>query len=129
MKARGLDVIIGLDTSSDDPNLRWPKSVLMFFQMASLLTSFCCSGSSLVFSQQRMTNLLSSSHQAFPPIPANTSEFISTGTNQRITFFGCNPTQNPPEYPLLIYLPNMPPANGDDPVTKYVYFFLPSLHY
>ncbi|EJD02796.1 phospholipase B [Fomitiporia mediterranea MF3/22] len=100
VKARGLDVILGLDASSDDPNLRWPN------------------GSSIVFSQQRMTNLLSSSHQGFPPIPNGTAGFIETGTNQRITFFGCDPSHNPPEFPLLMYLPNNPSVNGDDPVTN-----------
>ncbi|KAF9013962.1 hypothetical protein BDQ17DRAFT_1230461, partial [Cyathus striatus] len=44
--------------------------------------------------------------------------FISTGTNRRPTFFGCNPNQDPPEYPLVVYLPNSPPLNGDYPVTN-----------
>ncbi|KAL5528334.1 hypothetical protein ACEPAF_7470 [Sanghuangporus sanghuang] len=101
VKARGLDVILGLDSSADDPTFRWPN------------------GTSIIFSQRRITNLLSSSHQAFPPIPSSTSDFISTGVNQRITFFGCDPqNETVPEYPLLIYLPNNPPANGDDPVTN-----------
>lgn len=51
-------------------------------------------------------------------MPASTDQFISTGVNMRATFFGCFPTQNPPEYPIVIYLPNSPPINGDDPVTK-----------
>jgi hypothetical protein len=42
------------------------------------------------------------------------------GVRQRATFFGCDPTQTPPEYPLVIYLPNAPPITGDDPVTKCV---------
>jgi len=36
----------------------------------------------------------------------------------RPTFFGCFPTQNPPEYPLVISLPMSPPINGDNPVVN-----------
>jgi len=38
--------------------------------------------------------------------------------NLRPTFFGCDPTQTPPEFPLVIYFPNAPPVNGIDPVTN-----------
>ncbi|KAI5118461.1 hypothetical protein M0805_006280 [Coniferiporia weirii] len=100
VKSRALDVIVAVDASADDPTFGWPN------------------GSSIIFSSQRMTNLLQTSHQAFPPIPASTSDFLSTGVNQRPTFFGCFPAQNPPEFPLVIYLPNSPPINGDDPVTN-----------
>ncbi|TDL25988.1 phospholipase B [Rickenella mellea] len=100
VKARGLDVIVGVDASADDPTNAWPN------------------GTSPIFSQQRITSLLNTSHQGFPPIPSSSAEFLSTGVNQRPTFFGCNPTQTPPEYPLFIYLPNSPPATGDAPVTN-----------
>lgn len=63
---------------------------------------------------------MQASHQQFPPIPASPDDFISTGVNARPTFFGCDPVHNPPEFPLVIYLPNAPPINGDDPVTKSV---------
>ncbi len=76
------------------------------------------SGSSLLMTASRITTLLQSSHQPFPPLPGNTAEFISTGVNTRPTFFGCFPTQNPPEYPMVIYLPNSPPFYGANPVTK-----------
>ena len=76
------------------------------------------SGSSLIKSASRMTTLLDTSHQPFPPLPGNADEFVSTGVNMRPTFFGCFPTQNPPEYPIVIYLPNSPPLNGGVPVTK-----------
>ena len=76
------------------------------------------SGSSLILTAARITNLLQSSHQPFPPLPNSTAEFISTGLNIRPSFFGCFPTQNPPEYPIVIYLPNSPPLNGDTPVIK-----------
>ena len=80
------------------------------------------SGSSIVFSQHRISTILNTSHQGFPPIPASTGEFLSTGVNERATFFGCDPTKNPPEFPMVIYFPNSPPVNGDDPVTKLVIF-------
>jgi lysophospholipase len=57
------------------------------------------------------------SHQQFPAIPSTPEEFIQFGVNARATFFGCNP-ENATDYPLVIYLPNAPPFNGDDPVTK-----------
>ena len=79
-----------------------------------------CSGSSILFTSSRLSTLLQDSHQAFPPIPATPDAFISTGVRQRPTLFGCDPTQVPPEFPLVLYLPNSPPIDGDDPVTKYV---------
>ena len=69
-------------------------------------------------SASRITTLLQSSHQSFPPLPKNAAEFISTGANMRPTFFGCFPTQNPPEYPIVVYFPSSPPLNGDNPVAK-----------
>lgn len=81
------------------------------------------SGSSLLTSKSRQGTILRSSHQQFPPIPSTPEDFIQTGVNARPTFFGCDPqNQNTPEYPLVIYLPNAPPFNGDDPVTKSVGF-------
>ncbi|KAH9993257.1 acyl transferase/acyl hydrolase/lysophospholipase [Russula vinacea] len=99
VRARGLDVIVAVDASSDTPT-NWPN------------------GSSLIMSASRITNLLQSSHQSFPPLPSNTTQFISTGVSMRPTFFGCFPRQNPPEYPIVVYLPNSPPLNGDNPVTN-----------
>ncbi|KLO12267.1 phospholipase B [Schizopora paradoxa] len=99
VKARELDVIIGVDSSADD-------------------SSSFPNGTSPLFSQARIATLLNSSHQTFPPIPSSFDEFVSTGVNQRPTFFGCDPTQNPPEFPLVIYMPNAPPLNGDNPVTN-----------
>ncbi|KAA1473978.1 phospholipase B [Dentipellis sp. KUC8613] len=100
VKARGLDVVVAVDASADDPNNAWPN------------------GTSPLHTQARLSNLLQSSHQQFPPIPGSSSGFVSTGVNARPTFFGCDPKQNPPEYPLVIYLPNSPPLNGDDPVSN-----------
>jgi lysophospholipase len=65
--------------------------------------------------KNRVNNLLSETHQAFPPIP---DDFNKTGVSLRPTFFGCNPTNSTPEYPLIIYIPNAPPVDGSDPVTK-----------
>ncbi|KAF9461302.1 phospholipase B [Collybia nuda] len=105
VKARGMDVIVTIEGSSDDPN-NFPN------------------GTSPIFSSLRQSTILRSSHQQFPPIPQNVEAFIETGVNARPTFFGCDPTQSPPEYPLVIYLPNAPPLNGDDPVTNTATFTL-----
>ncbi|KAI0690543.1 phospholipase B [Cytidiella melzeri] len=99
VKARGMDMVVAIDSSQDDAQA-WPN------------------GSSLVFTAARLSSILNTSHQAFPPAPTTPDEYISTGTRRRPTLFGCNPTQNPPEYPLVLYLPNSPPLNGDDPVTN-----------
>ena len=42
----------------------------------------------------------------------------------RPTFFGCFPTQTPPEYPIVVYFPNSPPLNGHGPVAKYAVLIL-----
>ncbi|KAI0092923.1 phospholipase B [Irpex rosettiformis] len=99
VKARGLDMVVAVDGSADDLQ-SWPN------------------GSSIVFTAARLTNVLNASHLPFPPIPNTTDQFISTGVRRRPTLFGCNPAQNPPEYPLVLYLPNSPPVKGDDPVTN-----------
>jgi len=100
VKARGLDVIIAVDGSADDYN-SWPN------------------GTAPLYTSKRLATVLRSSYQAFPPIPATVDDFVSQGVRGRPTFFGCNPTQtNNPEWPLVIYLPNSPPVNGDDPVTN-----------
>ncbi|KAN0111415.1 phospholipase B [Russula decolorans] len=98
VRARGLDVVVALDASANLDSPVW------------------FSGSTILFSASRITNLLQSSHQSFPPLPENAAEFISTGINIRPTFFGCFPTQNPPEYPIVVYFPSAPPINGDNPV-------------
>ncbi|KZT22215.1 phospholipase B [Neolentinus lepideus HHB14362 ss-1] len=100
VRARGLDVVVAVDSSADEATNLWPN------------------GSSIVKSASRISTLLLASHQLFPPIPMTPDDFISTGVNRRPTFFGCYPTQNPPEYPMLIYLPNSPPLNGDNPTTN-----------
>ncbi|KAH7888717.1 phospholipase B [Phlebopus sp. FC_14] len=98
-KARGVDVVVAIDASADDGN-RWPN------------------GTSPLSTSQRISSLLSSSHQAFPPIPSAARDFVSTGVNQRPAFFGCNPSQDPAEYPLIIYIPNSPPLDGSPPATN-----------
>jgi len=45
------------------------------------------------------------------------------GVSGRPTFFGCDPT-NPTDYLMVIYLPNAPPINGDDPITNTATFQL-----
>jgi hypothetical protein len=103
VRARALDVVVAVDGSADQATINWPN------------------GSSPIFSSQRMANILQASHQPFPPIPTTPEQFLSTGVNQRPTFFGCYPTKNnPPEFPLVIYFPNSPPISGEDPVSKYV---------
>ncbi|KIJ18736.1 hypothetical protein PAXINDRAFT_129113 [Paxillus involutus ATCC 200175] len=98
-KVRAVDVVVAIDASSDDPNY-WPN------------------GTSLLATSQRISSILSSSHQPLPPIPASALDFISTGVNQRPTFFGCQPSQVPAEYPLVIYIPNSPPSDGSAPASN-----------
>ncbi|KAJ3823123.1 phospholipase B [Lentinula raphanica] len=99
VKARALDVIVTLDGSADDPN-NWPN------------------GTGMLITQERLSSILEASHQQMPPLPQNAQAFIDTGARERATFFGCDPSQNPPEFPLVIYIPNMPPFNGDDPTAN-----------
>lgn len=68
---------------------------------------------------ERISSVLSSTHQPMPPIPGNAALFVSTGINMRPTFFGCNSTPDQPKYPIVIYLPNAPPLDGSAPATKY----------
>lgn len=77
------------------------------------------SGTALITTKNRLSTFLPSSHQQFPPIPATVDDFVSTGVNQRPTFFGCDP-HSIFDYPLVIYLPNSPPLTGDNPATKWV---------
>lgn len=100
VRARVADVIVAVDASNDIDTQHWPN------------------GSSLLVGQRRLQTLLQASHQPLPPIPSSAEAFIQTGVNLRPTFFGCEPTKNPPEWPLVIYFPNSPPLNGDKPVTK-----------
>ncbi|KAI0268896.1 phospholipase B [Gloeopeniophorella convolvens] len=99
VKARAIDLVVAVDASADIAT-GWPN------------------GSSPIHSATRITTLLQSSHQSFPPLPGDPSEFIATGTNMRPTFFGCFPTQTPPEYPIVLYFPNSPPLTGEDPVSN-----------
>ncbi|KAF8554177.1 phospholipase B [Imleria badia] len=98
-EARAVDVVVAVDASADDSN-QWPN------------------GTTLLTTSQRISSLLSSSHQAFPPIPSSVQDFLSTGVNLRPTFFGCNPSQIPAEYPLIIYIPNSPPLDGSAPASN-----------
>ncbi|KAJ7462207.1 phospholipase B [Mycena galericulata] len=99
VKSRALDVIVTIEGSADDLN-NWPN------------------GTGPIATQSRLSTILLSSHQQFPPIPQTAGDWVSTGVRQRATFFGCNPTQTPAEYPMVIYLPNAPPITGDNPVTN-----------
>lgn len=56
------------------------------------------------------------------------SDFERLGLTRRPTLFGCDPKENPAEFPLLLYLPNAPPADGSDPVTKQVVFLIFNNH-
>ncbi|KAJ7733742.1 phospholipase B [Mycena maculata] len=111
VQSRALDVIVTLEGSADDTN-NWPN------------------GTGPIATQSRLSTILLSSHQQFPPIPQTAADWVSTGVRQRATFFGCNPIQTPPEYPMVIYLPNAPPITGDNPVTNTGTFDLtyPLLH-
>ncbi|KAJ7123198.1 phospholipase B [Mycena epipterygia] len=121
VKSRGLDVIVTIECSADDPNF-WPN------------------GTGAIATSSRLSSILLASHQQFPPIPQTAADWVSTGVRQRPTFFGCDPTQSPAEYPLVIYLPNAPPITGDNPVTntgtfvltyplKHTQLFLDQVHF
>jgi len=100
VKARGVDVLVAVDGSADDKN-SWPN------------------GTAPIWTNRRLKTYLTSSHQQFPPIPENDTDFVNFGVRGRPTFFGCNPTQpTNPEWPLVIYLPNSPPINGDNPASN-----------
>ncbi|KAI0048428.1 phospholipase B [Auriscalpium vulgare] len=99
LKARAMDFIVAVDASQNTADV-WPN------------------GTALITTSFRLSTILNSTHQQFPPIPASAGYFISTGTNRRPTFFGCEPTQNPPEWPLVLYLPNAPPLDGSVPVSN-----------
>ena len=76
------------------------------------------SGRSIYATRNRTQQVTAPVAQLFPPVPDRLSDFDRLGINRRPTFFGCDPKQNPAEFPLLIWLPNAPPADGSDPVTK-----------
>ncbi|KDQ08047.1 hypothetical protein BOTBODRAFT_166340 [Botryobasidium botryosum FD-172 SS1] len=99
VKARGVDFIVAVDGSADDNN-SWPV------------------GEALYATFNRTLSVVKSTSQAFPPIPANPADFTKYNLNQRPTLLGCDPKQNPPEWPLILYLPNSPPVDGSDPVTN-----------
>ena len=119
VNARKLDVLVTLEGSADDVN-NWPKYVMLFkvlLKYWTQITGCTYSGSSLIATSLRQSKFLQASHQKFPPIPSTPEGFISEGLNLRPTFFGCDPP-NPPDYPMVIYLPNAPPFTGADPVAK-----------
>ncbi|KAF7980794.1 hypothetical protein HWV62_36869 [Athelia sp. TMB] len=105
VNSRGLDVVFAVDGSADTTDA-WPN------------------GTSMVTTQARLAQVLSASHQAFPAIPASEADFVATGTNSRPTFFGCDPGENPPSGPLLVYLPNSPPLTGAAPSSNFNTFKL-----
>ena len=84
-------------------------------RVRAVLTPTGRSGTAIRASRERINGLLAASHQGFPPVP---DDFAATGVSLRPTFFGCDPARSPPEWPLVIYIPNAPPVNGVDPVTK-----------
>ncbi|KAF8524875.1 phospholipase B [Hysterangium stoloniferum] len=100
VKARNMDVVVAIDTTAET---------------TSGTKNNFPNGTAIRASRDRITTLLSATHQGFPAVP---DDFATTGVNLRPTFFGCDPTQTPPEFPLLIYFPNAPPVNGIDPVTN-----------
>ncbi|KAJ7594761.1 phospholipase B [Mycena floridula] len=105
VNVRGVDLIVTLESSADT-TLNWPN------------------GTGVLTTDERLTKFLQPSHRRFPPTPQTADDFVSTGVNSRPTFFGCDPVNNPPEYPLVLYLPNSPPIDGGDPVTNTATFRL-----
>ena len=92
--ARGLDLIVAVDASSDQVN--WPN------------------GTALIEVEKR-SNLSEFSYMAFPRVP-DARTFVNRGFNTRPTFFGCDPNDatnaktsvGNSTAPVLIYLPNYP---------------------
>jgi lysophospholipase len=109
VKARALDVIVAVDGSADLATVNWPN------------------GSSILKSAARMSNLLQTSHQPFPPLPPTPQDFVDQGINMRPTFFGCFPSnESVPEFPMVLYFPNSPPLDGSDPVAKWAPTLIPA---
>ena len=75
-------------------------------------------GFSIYAARNRTQQVTASVVQQFPPIPSSQADFGRLGLNRRPTFFGCNPNKHRAEFPLLVYIPNAPPVDGSDPVTK-----------
>ncbi|EJD52526.1 hypothetical protein AURDEDRAFT_181106 [Auricularia subglabra TFB-10046 SS5] len=108
VKARGIDTIVALDGTDEDDN-SWPV------------------GRAIYATRNRTRNFLTTTHQQMPPLPDKFPDFSRLQLNRRPTFFGCDPKDpTTPEFPLLIYLPNSPPVDGDDPITNTNTF---TLHY
>jgi hypothetical protein len=73
---------------------------------------------SLILTSQYQS-VVSTIAQSLPPVPATAADAIRDNLNKRPVFFGCNPTNTQaPEWPLLIYIPNAPPSDGESPVTN-----------
>ena len=75
-------------------------------------------GFTLYATRNRTQQVTTSVVQEFPPIPDIQADFGRLGLNRRPTFFGCDPKESLAEFPLLVYIPNAPPVDGSDPVTK-----------
>lgn len=93
VKARGVDVIIAIDASSDEDNY--------------------ARGSSLIATQNR-TSLFPSAY-SFPPVPTSLDEFTRDNLTAHPTFFGCNSSA---PTPLLIYIPNGQAPPGEPSLTN-----------
>ncbi|KAG9053771.1 Lysophospholipase 1 [Serendipita sp. 407] len=96
MKPRGVEVIVTLDGSSDNEN--------DFPTLLGLIQT------------QRHEGVVAGVAQPLPPLPSEEIA-VRDQLNLRPTFFGCDPS-SVPEWPLVISLPNAPPADGSLPVTN-----------
>ncbi|EIW74777.1 lysophospholipase [Coniophora puteana RWD-64-598 SS2] len=97
VKARGVDIIVAIDVSSDENNF--------------------ADGSALIATQDRVA--LFPSAYSFPPVPTTAAEFTSQNLTTRPTFFGCTTTPANLSTPLVVYLANGgPPHDGAAPVTN-----------
>ncbi|GJJ05861.1 hypothetical protein Clacol_000048 [Clathrus columnatus] len=100
LKPRNVDVVVAIDSTAETTlgtKHNFPN------------------GTAMNTAATRLRTILSKTHQQAPPIPP---DFAITGNNLHVSFFGCDPTQDPPEFPLIIYVPNSPPCTGDSPVTN-----------
>jgi lysophospholipase len=61
------------------------------------------------------------SSYSFPPVPNDTSTFVSQNLTTQPTFFGCN--LNKDDAPLVIYIANGGPPQGQPALTNQTSFF------
>ncbi|KAI0934939.1 hypothetical protein AcV5_006621 [Taiwanofungus camphoratus] len=96
VKARGVDVIFGIDAASDTAD-------------------YWADGSSIIATQERVSFFPGT--YAFPPVPTNQSTFLALNLTTRPAFFGCGSALSAGA-PLVVYLANGGAPLGQAPLTN-----------